>query len=111
MPFNKLPPSLKTEVSKLMKLSHIQNGLAPVMRGLPVAVIFAGDVISKVTKGENTVEQRMLGVDETFMLRGPNEQAPEGKVEDVQAIGSEGVTTLCGSCGKVKKKDCCGHEG
>src|SRR6478735_6905465 len=45
MSSNKSSQALRTEVSKLARLSNIQGGLPPLMRGLPVLAIMAGEAI------------------------------------------------------------------
>jgi hypothetical protein len=97
MSSNKSSQSLRTEVSKLAKLSNIQGGLPPLMRGLPVLAIMAGEAIAKATDSQNMVEERMLGVDEAFVLQGPQVTT---QVSVVKETGRPGVNMMCWSCGQ-----------
>lgn len=111
MPANKIPPSLRAEVSKLARLSHVQNGLPPAMRALPLVAIALGEAISRATKNPtNLIEERMLGPDETFQLGGPSVERtvtvggtahghqPAGRGPE----GREGVAMMCVRCAKQK---------
>jgi hypothetical protein len=89
--------SLRTEVSKLAKLSNIQGGLPPLMRGLPVLAIMAGEAIAKATDSQNMIEERMLGVDEVFVLQSPQVTT---QVSVVKEIGRPGVNMMCRACGQ-----------
>ncbi|KAL2871724.1 uncharacterized protein BJX67DRAFT_167868 [Aspergillus lucknowensis] len=69
-----LPSTLTKEVAKLARLSNLQNALPGSMRSLPVAAIVAGGVLAKVTGTSNTVEERMLGVEEMITLDKPGHE-------------------------------------
>ncbi|KAK7414845.1 hypothetical protein QQX98_006360 [Neonectria punicea] len=71
---NRTFPSLQTELSKAAKLSNVQAGLPPLIRGLPVLAILAGEAVAKATNGRNAVEERMLGFDEAVLLQAPTQQ-------------------------------------
>lgn len=105
MPPNNLSSSLKSEVSKLARLSNVQAGLPPLMRGLPVLAILAGEAISKATGSPNAIEARMLGADETFMLGGPSEKAPIMVVGGGEECVRQGVRMMCGTCGMGKRSN------
>jgi hypothetical protein len=91
MPLKSLPPSLKSEVSKLAKLTNIQNGLPPTLRAVPLLAIFAGNIISRAVGGANVIEERMLGADEneTSLLKAPSAELPEKRIEGEES-GKEG---------------------
>jgi hypothetical protein len=82
MPLKNLPTNLNAELSKLARLSNVQNALPPVMRSLPLIAIFAGTVISNVTGGVNGIEKRILGPDETSFLNDPSRETPSTMEED-----------------------------
>lgn len=82
MPFDNTPLSLKTELSKLARMSNIQAGLPITLRILPVAAVLAGGAIAKVSGGSNHVEERMLGFDETILLSVPDQNASVGFTEN-----------------------------
>jgi hypothetical protein len=103
MPSSKLPLNLTTELSKCVKLSNIQNGLPPALRVLPVAAILAGGLISKVTKGDNPIERLVLGPDEMFLLKGPNDSTLE-KIKEKRTDETANLS------GRIKMMDRCGHE-
>lgn len=95
MSSNKTSQSLRTEVSKLARLSNVQGGLPPLMRGLPVIALIAGEAISKATKGQSLIEERLLGVDEAVVL-----QAPSTTQKAIAtSAGRPGVNMMCQSCG------------
>ncbi|CAJ0538960.1 Ff.00g068120.m01.CDS01 [Fusarium sp. VM40] len=97
MSSNKSSQSLRTEVSKLARLSNIQGGLPPLMRGLPVLAIMAGGALAKATDGQTMVEERMLGADEVFELQSPQITT---QVSVVKEIGRPGVNMMCRACGQ-----------
>ncbi|KAH6874686.1 hypothetical protein B0T10DRAFT_498311 [Thelonectria olida] len=98
MSSNKTSSSLKTEVSKLAKLSNIQGGLPPIMRSLPVLAILAGEAISKATDGRNAIEERMLGADEAIFLQSPPTQPLDmAKSSDGARLGPR---MMCQTCNK-----------
>ena len=111
MPADKLPASLRAEVSKLARLTHVQNGLPPAMRGLPLVAIAVGEAISRATKSSsNLIEERILGKseDEVFLLGYPRgvdimaaAKSTQSKPERGQG-GREGVMMMCAKCGKQK---------
>ncbi|KAF5566316.1 nwd1 [Fusarium napiforme] len=80
MSSNKSSQALRTEVSKIARLSNIQGGLPPLMRGLPVLAVMAGEAIAKTTNTKNMIEERLLGADEVFIL-----QSPQKPTENMQA--------------------------
>lgn len=87
--------SLQTELSKLAKLSNVQGGLPPLIRGLPVLAILAGEVVAKATNGQNIIEERMLGGDEAVVLQAPGPQTP------TTHVGMRpGVEMMCQTCGQ-----------
>lgn len=109
MPADKLRPSLRAEVSKLARLSHVQNGLPPAMRALPLVALALGEAISKATKSStNVVEELMLGPDETFLLKyPPGSDTPRTTGVTTQSHqparaqeGRDGVTMMCVRCAK-----------
>ena len=100
MPPSKYPSTLKNEVLKLAKLSNIQGGLPPLMRGLPVLAILAGEIISKATNGSNIVEQTMLGPDETMLLGSPIAQVSMSTARKEREWIREGMKMMCMRCGK-----------
>ena len=109
MPAKKLPPSLRAEVSKLARLSHVQNGLPPAMRSLPIVAIALGEAISRATKSSsNLIEERMLGKvdDEAFLLGYPLvvETVPTASTTQSKPArelgGRDGVIMMCARCGK-----------
>ncbi|EWG40958.1 hypothetical protein FVEG_15199 [Fusarium verticillioides 7600] len=101
MSSNKSSRALRTEVSKLARLSNIQGGLPPLMRGLPVLAIMAGEAIAKTTNTTNMIEERMLGADEVFILKSPQESTRSTVLKD---IGRPGVKLMCQTCGQKLDK-------
>lgn len=97
---SKKSASLKTEVSKLVKLSNVQAGLPPIMRGLPVLAILAGEAAAKATNGGNKVEELMLGADEAILLVDPPKQ-PITMSEEVRP----GVKIMCQLCAEGRTKN------
>jgi hypothetical protein len=95
MSSNKSSQALRTEVSKLARLSNIQGGLPPLMRGLPVLAIMAGEAIAKTTNTTNMIEERMLGADEVFVLQSPQETV---RNTTMNGIGRPGVSLMCQTC-------------
>lgn len=89
-------PSLQTELSKLAKLSNVQGGLPPLMRGLPVLAILAGEVVAKATNGQNIIEERIIGADQAFALQAPGSQTPTTRHVWVRP----GVEMMCQTCGQ-----------
>lgn len=89
-------PSLQTELSKLAKLSNVQGGLPPLMRGLPALAILAGEVVAKATNGQNIIEERIIGADEVFTLQAPGPQTPTTRHVWVRP----GVEMMCQTCGQ-----------
>ena len=94
MPFDKPRLSLGAEVAKLAKLSHVENALPGALRGLPAVAILAGEALSKVTKGRNIVEERLLGADEVVLIAPPRKQSPVVSVERAR----DGVLMMCEKC-------------
>ncbi|KND89185.1 hypothetical protein TOPH_06145 [Tolypocladium ophioglossoides CBS 100239] len=104
MPQNKTPTSLKTELSRLAKLSIIQIGLPPLLRSAPVLAILAGEVIARATNGRNSIEERILGPDETFLLKEPSRQTPlTTTVRETEGF-RQGVGMMCRTCGQGKTR-------
>jgi hypothetical protein len=103
MPYGKPAQSLKGELSKISRLSNVQGGLPPIMRGLPVLAILAGEVVSKATNGHNIVERHVLGVDETFLLGAPITEASATTTEIKRKGTREGVKTMCRRCRNGEK--------
>lgn len=101
MSSNKSSQALRTEVSKLARLSNIQGGLPPLMRGLPVLAIMAGEAIAKTTNTTNMIEERILGADEVFILQSPQESTRSTAMND---IGRPGVNLMCQTCGQKTGK-------
>ncbi|KAJ4122713.1 hypothetical protein NW768_010153 [Fusarium equiseti] len=98
MSSNKTSQALKAEVSKLARLSNVQGGLPPLMRGLPVIALMAGEAISKATNGQNLIEERILGTDEAVVLQAP----PTATITTGVAageLGRPGVSMMCQTCG------------
>ncbi|RMJ07925.1 hypothetical protein BHE90_012502 [Fusarium euwallaceae] len=85
---------LKTEVSRLAKLSNIQGGLPPLMRGLPVLAILAGEAVAKATDSRNLIEERMFGTDEVVSLQGPTQTISTTNKEWARP----GVREMCQRC-------------
>jgi len=98
MSSNKTSQALKAEVSKLARLSNVQGGLPPLMRGLPVIALMAGEAISKATNGQNLVEERLLGADEAVVLQAPP-ATNAATIVAVEGPGRPGVSTMCQTCG------------
>lgn len=88
--------SLKSEVSKSAKLSNIQGGLPPLMRGLPVLAILAGEAVAKATEGRNVVEERMLGADDAIQLAAPRQQSNDTTTRINKT--RPGVSMMCHVC-------------
>lgn len=84
---------LKTEVAKLAKLSNIQGGLPPLMRGLPVLAILAGEAVAKATDSRNLIEERMLGANDVVSLQGPQTLSTTNK-----EWTRPGVKEMCQRC-------------
>lgn len=97
--------TLKTEVSKLAKLSNVQGGLPPIMRGLPVLAILAGEAAAKAT-GSNKVEELMLGADEAILLGDPPKKAPASTMTNAD-VARPGVKMMCQICAESGTKN--GH--
>lgn len=72
MPPN-IPASLKSEISRIAKLSGIQQSLPLPPRHAPGLAILAGEVIAKVTNGCNVLGERLLGPDEIILLADPSQ--------------------------------------
>ena len=89
--------SLKTEVSKLARLSNVQNGLPFILRGAPVIAILAGDAIAKATNGRNAIEERILGPEKAIELDPPRRQTRETVMLTYQ-WGSRGAEMMCVRC-------------
>ncbi|KAJ3537887.1 hypothetical protein NM208_g6143 [Fusarium decemcellulare] len=101
-----MPSSLfKNEVSKLAKLSNVQGGLPPIMRGLPVLAIMAGEVVAKATDGRNVIEERILGADEVVALASPK-QVTKPSVEWMRP----GVRMMCQKCDQGKSPSSTGFR-
>ncbi|CAG7555900.1 unnamed protein product [Fusarium equiseti] len=98
MSSNKTTQALKAEVSKLARLSNVQGGLPPLMRGLPVIALMAGEAISRATNGQNLVEERLLGADEAVVLQAPS-TAIAATTVSVEGPGRPGVSMMCQTCG------------
>jgi len=101
MSSNKSSQALRTEVSKLARLSNIQGRLPPLMRGLPVLAIMAGEAIAKTANTTNMIEERMLGADEVFILQSPQKSTKRPAMND---IGRPGVSLMCQTCGHKTDK-------
>ncbi|KAL4732962.1 hypothetical protein BDV11DRAFT_176145 [Aspergillus similis] len=87
MPQDKPSISLKTEISKIAKLSRLQSGLPGAMRAVPAAAIIVGGVLAKVP-GAPDLEKVMLGKDELIALEAPREKkaATEDKAYSPRSI-------------------------
>src|SRR5699024_4383966 len=92
----KTTTTLKTEDSKLAKLSNVQGSLPPIMRGLPVLAILAGEAADKAT-GSNKVEELMLGADEPSLLGVPPKKAPASTMTNAD-VARPGVKMMCQIC-------------
>lgn len=90
---------LKTEVAKLAKLSNVQGGLPPLMRGLPVLAILAGEAVAKATDSRNLIEERILGANEVVSLQGPTQTLSTTNKEWTRPGGKE----MCQRCGGTKQ--------
>jgi hypothetical protein len=101
MSSNKSSQALRTEVSKLARLSNIQGGLPPLMRGLPVLAIMTGEAIAKTTNTANMIEERMLGANEVFILQSPQEPTRRSVLNN---IGRPGVKLMCQTGGQKVDK-------
>ncbi|KAJ4022593.1 hypothetical protein NW752_000201 [Fusarium irregulare] len=98
MSSNKTSQALKAEVSKLARLSNVQGGLPPLIRGLPVIALMAGEAISKATNSLNSIEERLLGADEAVVLQPPSTAIiTTGVVPG--GHGRPGVSMMCQACG------------
>lgn len=71
------------------------------MRGLPVLAIMAGEAIAKKTNTTNIIEERMLGADEVFILKSPQESTTSSAKND---FGRPGVSLMCQTCGQKTDK-------
>ncbi|RBR07102.1 uncharacterized protein FIESC28_10819 [Fusarium coffeatum] len=98
MSSNKTSQALKAEVSKLARLSNVQGGLPPLMRGLPVITLMAGEAISKATNGQNLIEERLLGADEAVVLQAPSTATITTGVA-TGGLSRPGVSMMCQTCG------------
>lgn len=98
--WNKKSTSLKAEISKAAKLSNIQGGLPPIMRGLPVMAVLAGEAIAKATDGRNIIEERILGADEAVFLSSPPPQSSVSVPPVNHSWARPGVQLMCQSCGR-----------
>nr|ANF07026.1 hypothetical protein FVEG_15199 [Fusarium verticillioides] len=101
MSSSKSSQALRTEVFKLARLSNIQGGLPPLMRGLPALAIMAGEAIAKTTNTTNMIEERILGADEVFILQSPQDPTRGTAMND---IGRPGVSLMCQTCGQKMDK-------
>ncbi|KPM38041.1 hypothetical protein AK830_g8541 [Neonectria ditissima] len=101
MPPSRTFPSLQTELSKAAKLSNVQAGLPPLIRGLPVLAILAGEVVAKATNGQNAVEERILGFDEAVLLQAPTRQL---SLTETHVWARPGIAEMCQMCNKTKSK-------
>lgn len=90
---------LKTEVSKLARLSNVQGGLPPIMRGLPVLAILVGEAAAKTT-GKNNVEELILGTDESILLGDAPKQPPMWSGDAARP----GVKMMCRTCAEGHTK-------
>jgi hypothetical protein len=99
MVFDKPPPSLTAQLSKIAKLSNVQNGLPLLLRGAPVVAIAAGQLLAKATNGRNAVEERLLGTEDTILL-GAIESSAQAKASKdlVPLMGREGIKQMCTVC-------------
>jgi len=101
MLYSKNSVYLKSEISKLAKLGNIQGGIPPVMRGLPVLAIMAGEAVAQATHGRNFIEERMLGADEAILLGAPPKQLPLTTRGDA---ARPGVRMMCQRCTEGRTK-------
>lgn len=106
MPWGKKPPvPLQAELAKMAKLSAMESGLPILLRGAPVAAIFAGEFLAKATGGRNRVEERLLGDDNVVMLGEPQAQSAGMRVAHLglhhhtgpQSYGARELCMLCNS--------------
>ena len=99
MVLEKPPPSLTAQLSKIAKLSNIQNGLPLILRGAPVVAIAAGEVLAKATNGRNAAEERILGPEEAILL-GPANSSVQAKASRdlVSPTGRDGIKLMCAIC-------------
>lgn len=91
--------SLKTEVSKLARLSNVQGGLPPIMRGLPALAILAGEAAARTTGG-NKVEELILGTGESILLGDAPKQPPMWSGDAARP----GVKMMCRICAEGHAK-------
>ena len=91
---NQKSVSLKSDVSRLAKLGNVQGGLPPLMRGLPVLAILAGEVVAQATDTRNVIEERILGADETILLDPPQDASTQVSGEQIRP----GVQMMCLRC-------------
>jgi hypothetical protein len=103
MPSNRSAVDLRNELSKIAKISNIQAGLPILIRSLPVVAIMAGGVLSKATGSPNLVEERMLGIDETFLLNTPSRSPSVRITEQTRDYVREGVMMMCVRCWKNRE--------
>lgn len=67
---------LKSELSRIAKLSNLQAALPCALQVAPVVAIGIGHLLAKTTNGGNVIEHRLLGDDETILLATPSPSAP-----------------------------------
>jgi hypothetical protein len=91
--------TLKAQLRLVAKLGNVQSGLPPILRPLPAIAILTGTAISKLTGGDNVIENRILGPDEdeTMQLAAPKaepgqavKEQPEPKTQMAEDASTKG---------------------
>ncbi|KAI0522077.1 hypothetical protein F5B22DRAFT_592720 [Xylaria bambusicola] len=100
-PVDRTRMALKTELTKLAKLSNIEAGLPLIIRGLPAIAIVAGAAIARASGDTNHIEERLLGPDETILLNMPSQSLSESHTIKNRQCIHLGVMMMCYRCGNT----------
>lgn len=106
----KAPMPLQVELTRMAKLSAMESGLPILIRGAPVAALFAGQILARATDGRNRIEEKLFGGENVVML-GESQALGTGVRQDLQVPhrggpSSHGAQALCMLCnnGRGMKK-------